>query len=182
MRFRITLLAACLALLIPTAAFGQRAASHVLKAEVVLTIQGEVPTPRKLTFDDLAKLPRRSVQTKEPDGSTVVYEGVELAEVLKLAGVTFGEDLKGVRLSTFLLVSAADGLSVVFALPELDSSYTERLIILADRRDGKPLPASEVPLRVIVPDEKRKSRWVKQVTTLSINKGVSTMPKKVKTR
>jgi DMSO/TMAO reductase YedYZ molybdopterin-dependent catalytic subunit len=181
MRFCITLLAACLTLLIPTATFGQRLASRGLKTEVVLTIQGEVPTPRNLTFEDLAKLPRRSVQTKEPDGSTVVYEGAELAEILKLAGVTFGEDLKGTRLSTFLLVSAAD-LSVVFALPELDSSYTERLIILADRRDGKPLSASEGPIRVIVPDEKRKSRWVKQVTTLAINKGGRTTLKKVKTR
>lgn len=74
-----------------------------------------------------------------------MFEGPELAEVLKLAGVTFGEALKGPRLSTFLLVIGTDGFRVVFALPELDSSYTDQIIILADKRDGKPLPVADGP-------------------------------------
>lgn len=180
MRFSRTFVALCLTILIPTSLLGQTPARRAARAEAALTIKGEVPSPRTLTLEDISKLPRRSVQTKEPDGSTVVYEGPELAEVLKVAGVTFGEDLKGARLSTFLLVTAPDGLMVVFALPELDSSYTDQVIILADMRDGKPLSASDGPLRVIVPDEKRKSRWIKQVTTLSVLKAVRA--RRVKTR
>jgi len=50
----------------------------------------------------------------------------------------------------------------------LDSSFTDRIIILADKRDGAPLSSAEGPLRNIIPDEKRISRSVKQVVTLTI--------------
>jgi hypothetical protein len=48
-------------------------------------------------------------------------------------------------------------------LPELDHASTERVDLFADLRDGKFLPAVEGPLRVVVPDEKRQARWVRQV-------------------
>ena len=58
-------------------------------------------------------------------------------------------------MSLYLVVEAADGYRVVFALPELDPGYTDRTILLADRRDGKPLSDREGPLQVIVPGEKK---------------------------
>jgi hypothetical protein len=134
----------------------------------ILTINGDVPTPRRLTASDLAKLKHQTVQIKNQDGSTTTYEGPLLADVLATAGVVFGPDLKGAGLAKYLVVTGADKFRVVFALPELDSSFTDRVIILADKRDGKPLSSSEGPLRNIVPDEKRTSRWVKQVVTLTI--------------
>lgn len=135
---------------------------------VLVTINGAVPKPQKLTAKDLANLPQRSVQIKASDGSVTVYEGPDLAKVLETAGVVFGGELKGPALANYLLVTGADKFRVVFALPELDSSFTDRLIILANKRDGQPLSAAEGPLRTIVPDEKRTSRWVKQVITLTI--------------
>src|SRR5713226_4105039 len=71
-----------------------------------------------------------------------------------------------VDLALFLVVGAADGYHAVFALPELDHAFTDRIIILADRRDGKPLAEKEGPLRIVVPDEKREARWVRQVVSL----------------
>jgi hypothetical protein len=47
---------------------------------------------------------------------------------------------------------------------------TERVVLLADRRDGKTLSATEGPLRVVVPDEKRQGRWVRQVITLTVRR------------
>lgn len=44
---------------------------------------------------------------------------------------------------TFLVVDAADGYRAVFALPELDRAFTDRIILLADRREGKPLAEKE---------------------------------------
>jgi hypothetical protein len=35
-------------------------------------------------------------------------------------------------------------------------------------RDGKPLGEKEGPYRIVIPDEKRMARWVRQVTTLKI--------------
>ena len=36
------------------------------------------------------------------------------------------------------------------------------VVLLADHRDGQPLSTAEGPLRLVVPDEKRHARWVRQ--------------------
>lgn len=138
--------------------------------EVLLTISGEVERPLKLTAADLAKLPRRTVSAKDHGGKEASFEGVELGEVLKLAGVKFGEALRGKSLALFLVVDSRDGYRAVFALPELDHAFTDRVILLTDRRDGKALAATEGPLRIVIPNEKRQGRWVRQVITLTIRR------------
>ena len=65
------------------------------------------------------------------------------------------EKLRGSHMALYLLVEAADGYRVVFALPELDRRFTERVVLLAEHRDGQPLAAAEGPLRLVVPEEKR---------------------------
>jgi DMSO/TMAO reductase YedYZ molybdopterin-dependent catalytic subunit len=134
----------------------------------LLTIGGEGIRPFQLTVADMTKLPRRTVRAKDHDGRDAIFEGVELYEVLKLAGVPLGQDLRGDKMALFLLVEAADGYKAVFALPEIDRAFTDRMILLADRRDGKPLPTQEGTLRLVVPDEKRHARWVRQVIKLSV--------------
>ena len=91
-------------------------------------------------------------------------------EILRLAGVEFGEKLRGKCLALFLVVDAVDGYRAVFALPELDPAFTDQMIILADRREGKPLSEAEGPWRLVVPSEKRQSRWVRQVVALTIRR------------
>ncbi len=67
-----------------------------------------------------------------------------------------------------LTVEAADGYKVVFALAEIDSAFAVRDIILADKRDGKPLDTMEGPLRIIAPGDKRGALWVRQGNTLRL--------------
>jgi hypothetical protein len=43
-------------------------------------------------------------------------------------------------------------------------------LLLADQRDGKPLSEKEGPLRLVVPDEKREGRWVRQVISLKVQR------------
>jgi hypothetical protein len=40
--------------------------------------------------------------------------------------------------------------------------------MLAFLRDGKALAEKDGPYRIVIPDEKRMARWVRQVTTLKI--------------
>jgi DMSO/TMAO reductase YedYZ molybdopterin-dependent catalytic subunit len=148
-------------------AFGQEANTST---NGLLTVSGEVERPLKLSLADLSKLPRHSVQAKNHDGKESKYEGVWLGEILQQAGVKFGKELRGKAVGAYLLVDAADGYQAVFALPELDSAFTDRVILLADRCDDKPLPASNGPLQIIVPYEKRHARWVRQVTALTIHR------------
>lgn len=133
-----------------------------------LSVSGEVEKPLQLTLSDLSKMPRRSVKTKNHDGKDITYEGVELREVLSRAGVKFGEEMRGKAVASYVLIQAADKYEAVFALPELDPAFSDRLILLADSADGKPLADSNGPLQVIVPDEKRHARWVRQVIAIVV--------------
>ncbi len=137
---------------------------------ISLSVSGEVEKPLKLTAADLARLPHTSFRATGHDGKETAFEGVQVIQVLMLAGVKFGEDLRGKNLALYLLVEAADGYRAVFALPELDPAYTDKLILLADKRDGKSLDDKEGPLRIVVPSEKRQARWVRQVTGLVIKR------------
>ena len=108
------------------------------------------------------------VQVRDRDGTVSAYAGVLLRDILALAGVPLGEQLRGDRLALYVVVEASDKYRVVFALPEFDAAFTDRIILLADRRDEQPLPAAEGPLRLVIPDEQRRARWVRQVVSMHI--------------
>jgi DMSO/TMAO reductase YedYZ molybdopterin-dependent catalytic subunit len=138
--------------------------------EVSLFVGGEVPHPLKLTASDLARLRRQTIHAKERDGKEAGFEGVLLVDVLKAAGVKLGHDLRGPAMANYLVVEAADGYRCVFSMPELDPDFTDHIVLLADRRDEKPLDKREGPLRVVVLGDKRPARWVRQVTALKVGR------------
>lgn len=122
---------------------------------------------RQLTAEQIAALPRTSV-TISDHGVSATFEGTELANILSIAGVPAGEKLRGKELTHYVMIHAADGYNALFALPELDPAWTDRKVILADRRDGKPLSEKEGPFRVVVEGDKRQGRCVRQVTRIMI--------------
>ena len=82
-----------------------------------LKVENEKGKETTFTAEAIAKLPRQTLKVKDHKGNPATYEGVLLADVLRSAGVTLGKDLKGPLLANYLLVEAADGYRVVFALP-----------------------------------------------------------------
>jgi hypothetical protein len=132
-----------------------------------LVVQREDGTSIKLNARDVAEMPHQKI-TVDDHGKAAVFEGPALRLVLERAGVSFGESLRGKRMADCVLVEAADGYRVVMALAELDPEFTDRVTLLADKRDGKALDPNEGPFRVIIPGEKRMARWARQVTTLRI--------------
>ena len=137
-----------------------------LTDNVALTVTGH--SELKLSLSDLSRFPRRSIRAKDELGRESLFEGVMLDEILRAAGVKFGKELRGKSLADYLLVETEDGYRVVFALPELDPTFRDTNIFLADSRDGKPLEGSDGRLRLIIPNEKRYARWVRQIVGLSI--------------
>lgn len=117
---------------------------------------------------DMDKWPQQSVKVRAQGGQSITYSGVSLENVIKAAGFNFRDNLHGHLMTMYLLVEAADEYRAVFALPEFDSNYTDHVILVATKRDGKPLSPEEGPFRIIVPDEKRQARWVRQVRVLSL--------------
>jgi hypothetical protein len=139
----------------------------VVCASQQLTIQTEAGKQTLLARAEIEALPHVKVTTGA-SGVSTTFDGVPLKAVLERGGVGFGETLRGKRLASCLLVEAADGYRVVIALPEIDAAFTDKQIVLAFLKDGKPLDDKEGPYRIVMPDEKRMARWVKQVTALKI--------------
>lgn len=128
-----------------------------------IVIAGDVPEPRTVGPADMAKLHRYEVSASDHGRPPVTYSGYALGDVLGLAGLTLGESLRGPRLASVVLVEAADGYRVAFALAELDGGLGDRMVLVADRAGGQPLDTKAGPLRLVVPSERRGARWVRQV-------------------
>ena len=147
-------------LLLPSAAFGQTAPT--------LRVSGPDGQSAALTARDLDAMTHASANVVDEKGSHASYDGVAVSEILRRVGAPFGKELRGQKMAFYLLVSAADGYHAVFAIAELDPAFTDRVVLLTYRRDGKDLSVTEGPFRIIVPDEKRHARWVRNVTSLSV--------------
>jgi len=117
---------------------------------------------------ELASMPRDHVKLKSHDGATTIYEGPPLTQLLKRVGAPAGSALRVADMSTVVLVSAKDGYQVALALAETDASIGANSIILADRADGKPLGATEGPLRLIVGGDLRPARSARMVTSIHL--------------
>lgn len=135
-----------------------------------LRLEGLVDHPRTLTAAELAALPHHEQATTDKEGNKHVYRGVALRDVLRLAGAPTGQAIHGPVLAEAVLATAADGYQAVFALPEIDADFSPQTILLAESRDGQPLPAHDGPYQLIVPLEKKPTRWVRQVTGFKVVK------------
>ena len=70
----------------------------------------------------------------------------------------------------YLLVEAADDYHVLFSLAELDTSFQDSEVLLADTIDGAPLAPDQGPLKLVVPHDKRPARWIKMVAGITIGR------------
>ncbi|MBV8475714.1 MAG: hypothetical protein JO138_04545 [Acidobacteriaceae bacterium] len=137
-------------------------------SSAILRISGKIEHPMVLRAADLQRLPHKRVTVTDDKGARVTYEGALVVDLLRSAGAPLGRRLRGAQMKSYVRVDASDGYQVIFALPEFDRDFTDRLILLADKRDGQPLLAPEGPFRIIVPAEKRHARWVREVIDLDV--------------
>lgn len=121
-----------------------------------------------VTAADLKKFPRTSIEVMDRSGRTVKYSGVAVHQLLTQVNAPLGEELRDEALRCFVAVKAKDEYRVVFALCEFDPAFTDRVILLADEMDGKPLDENTGPFQIIVPGEKRRARWVRQVDRIRV--------------
>jgi DMSO/TMAO reductase YedYZ molybdopterin-dependent catalytic subunit len=155
-----------------TSSFSQQPAK--IKAETgpsEVKIGGAVATPFKVSLEDLKKMPRMTLRVENSHAKkTEVYEGVPLAALLQKAGVSQGEQLRGAGMASYVLVEAADNYRVLFSLAELDTSFLDSEVLLADTMDGAPLAPDEGPFKLVAPHEKRPARWIKMVAAITVGR------------
>ena len=136
-------------------------------APAAVQVTGAVKQALTLSANDLAKMPRATVKTTS-GGMETAYEGVWLHEVLKKAGVPQGSELRGKALSSYVLAEAQDGYQVVFSLGELDPSFIDNEILLADTANGKPLFGAQGRFRLVVPKDKPGARSIRMLTKIEV--------------
>jgi len=118
--------------------------------------KGEV----KLSEADLAAMPQVKI-TIDDHGKPATFEGVALFPLLERA-------YSGKELTKYVMIDAADGYRALYSLAELSPAFTARKVILATRRDGKPLSAEAGPFQIAAEGEKKMARCVRQVTAVHV--------------
>jgi hypothetical protein len=132
-----------------------------------LVVQGIGGTSATLSVSDLSKLPQQTVKVTD-HGTPATFEGVLLSDVLsKVSGPT-GETFNKTVASYYLIAEAHDGYKAVFTWAEIDPTFTDRRVYVVTKREGNPLTAKDGPYELIVPGERRFSRWVRQLKLLRV--------------
>lgn len=147
--------------------FGIFVSVAVCQVPATLVVDGIGSTSATLSVSDLSKLPQQTVKATD-HGTPATFEGVLLTDVLAEVALPTGEKFHSTASSYYLLVEAKDGYRAVFAWAELDSTFMDRAVYVVTKRDGKPLTDKDGPFQLVVPGEKRRARWVRQVTALRI--------------
>ena len=139
-------------------------------------VRAQSPAPLTVIVDGVARnvpatslraMPRDTMQLVAHDQPAVTYEGISLAAILKSVGVRT-DSLRGPALAARIVTESSDGYRVVLALADLDPSLGGKRILLADRMDGRPLPAAEGPWRLLVSGDQRPARWARQVLRIRV--------------
>jgi precorrin-4/cobalt-precorrin-4 C11-methyltransferase len=143
-----------------------------------LIVRAPCGTTKALSADRFAELPRSAVEAPIPHTDrNARYEGVLLEHLLREVGVQAEARSDGSlelprRLrSAYVLVEAADGYQAVFSLSELLSELGGHTVLVADREDGKPLPAQAGPYRLVEISGGGYERWVRQVRRVLVQPG-----------
>jgi hypothetical protein len=152
-------------------------ASGLSAAEPVLTVTGP---DRTLSFSaaDFAALPHTEISAFDPHGKADhKYSGVAMGEILARAGAPMGDKLRGrAALQLVVIAHSRDGYAIVFALAEFDPAFSDRPVLLADAEDGKPLPDTAGPLRMVLPGDKKAARWARMVDSIEIRPALAAAP------
>lgn len=125
--------------------------------------------PQAFSPADLKAMPHITVTIHNSHiNADETYSGVQLADLLGKVGAPLGKELHGEALGNYVVAHGSDGYEAVFALAEIDPNFHPGEILVADTMDGKPLDAHSGPLKLVVTEDKRPARSVRNLTTIEL--------------
>ena len=125
------------------------------------------PVSVPLEGDPLATLSRHPVSAKLHD-TELHCEGVTLIDLMRASGAIPEGRLGSAHLARYVQVDARDGYRVLFSLAELDPGTGNRAVYVVDRCGGKTLEEKDGPLRLLVTDDVRAARSVRQLSAITV--------------
>ncbi len=125
--------------------------------------------PVVLSPADFRALPHITISVHNGDTNLdESYSGVPLATLLAMVKAPLGKEFHKEALASYLIASGSDGYSVVLSLAEVDPSFHDGQVLVADARDGQPLGKSG-PFQLIVSEDKRPARWVHNLNYITLH-------------
>lgn len=122
-----------------------------------------------ILLDSLKSQPHKTVTIHNPyENVDETYSGVPLIELLKQVGAPFGKDVHGKALAEYVVATGSDGYKAVLALAEIEPDFHPGDVLVADAMNGKPLDAKIGPFRLVVSDDKRPARSVRNLGSVEL--------------
>ncbi len=142
-------------------------------------IGGAVQTPAGWSADDIAKSFAADVKVinytlKDQPGKA---RAVPLLKLVMAAKPKIDLKQKNHLLAFSVIVRAADGYAAAFSLAELQPEYGGAAVYIALDNDDQPLPEGQRPVSLLVPSDKKPSRWVHGVISITVIDGLATTNK-----
>jgi hypothetical protein len=122
-----------------------------------------------LSAAELKAIPHVSVTIHNPHTSAEeVYSGIRLSDLLAKMGAPLGSELRARALANYVVATGSDGYQAVLALAEVDPSFHPGEVLVADTLNGKPLDEHSGPLKLVVTEDRRPARSVRNLTTIEL--------------
>ncbi len=141
-----------------------------LSSKETLTISGlSDHPPLTLKVADLKSLTHITVTIHNPHSNAdETYSGVRLADLLAKVGAPLGSDLRGKALADYVVATGSDGYRAVLALGEIDPAFHPGEVIVADAMNEKPLDDHSGPMKMVVTEDKRPARSVRNLVKIEL--------------
>jgi|ERR1700722_8388828 len=125
--------------------------------------------PVVLSASELKAVPHISVTIHNSHtNADEAYSGVRVSDLLVKLGAPLGNQLRGKALAAYVVATGSDGYKVVLALGEVDPSFHPGEVLVADTMDGKPLDAHSGPFKLVVTEDKRPARSVRNLISIEL--------------
>lgn len=126
-------------------------------------------SPATLSAPDLKAMPHITVNFHDTHTNTdESYSGVRVADILARFKAPLGSDLRGKALTNYVVATGSDGYQAVLALAEVDPEFHPGEVIVADSMNGKPLDTHNGPLKLVVTEDKRPARSVRNLARIEL--------------
>jgi hypothetical protein len=134
-----------------------------------LIVQGVDGTEIAFSAEQLKGMRRETVSVvDERTKATQEYQGVRLGVLLAEVASRSEKQSKRSDRRDYVIAAGSDNYRVLFSLAELNPDFQDNKVLVADTKDGKPLDAAHGPLQLIVPHDRRTSRWVRMLASIRV--------------
>ena len=144
------------------------AATQAIAADQSISVTTSVEQTRNIDPTTIEKLPAVEEKVSFLTGhgpEQAIYTGALLWSVIASPEMSGGD--RRARLRRTIWVTGRDGYTVVLTLAEIDPEFEGKQVLLAYRRDGKPIDGNT--LRLVVPGDRYGGRSVRDVVRIDVH-------------